>query len=1027
MSAFSLYVLGTFHMTCHGKPVVDFRSDKARGLLAYLALEAGHPHRREELAALFWPDMSEGAARRNLRLTLHRVRKALGDEVASLFFENTRDVILCRPDVIWVDALAFERCLLAVRRHEHRPAMVCASCADGLSRAVELYRGDFLRGLFVQGSLAFAEWVTLKRERWHRMAVEALFALTEYCRRRGLLDQAHRYARRQIELEPWREEAHRQLMDILARQGQISAALAHYEACCRMLAREFGVGPDEETRALYRRILRLRRRRRLFLPPQATPFVGRRDELAWLADRLSDPDCRLISIVGLAGVGKTRLALEAAAAHAFAFLHGVCVVSLRGVREMGQFTALLGDRLGVSGRDTQPSGERIVRFLRGRELLLVLDNAEQMMASETSRRALVDFLLRAMRACPGLKVVITSRRPVNVQAEWVLRLEGLPYPSQGVNPAADGGREAVAFPAVRLFVARAQQARWNFDPEQELADVVQICRLVEGMPLGIELAAAWTRTLSCREIAARLRTCLDELESPLDDVEPHHRNLWAALESSWRLLEAPLQRALAQLATFPADFSADAAYQVAQVSPALLTALVERALLRRPQPGRYELHELLRTFAWQKLNAMSQSGADTLLQRHARYYMAFLQGREEALRGKRQAEALRATRGELKNVIVAWRWALAHGDVVSLERACDAIYLTCEMCGRFHHGEALFREAAEQIGTVEESSPSVSVRLRAKLLLRHGWFLWRLGQYARARRVLRKGFALARRQQDEGEMAFALGALGIVAHNTGQYETARRLYRQSLALFRRIGDVWSTVRVLSRCGLLAYTLGELEQAKVLFEEASLLAGSIGDLRGEAFTLAYLGLVARELGNALEACRRCESALAYCREVDDEYGIALCLAYLGRALGESGAHERALNALHEALDRFRELGDGHAVAYTLGQLGEVCRLRGDHAAARQWHRESLAAYRELNSYGGMAEALGHLAYLAFRQGDDDRARQLFQQCLELVADEEHRVALFTRRWGEAMRAVGCEVGERGDGKRTPSAAVRVRSP
>ncbi|MDQ7028893.1 MAG: BTAD domain-containing putative transcriptional regulator [Ardenticatenia bacterium] len=342
----AVYVLGTFHVTCHGKPVIDFRSHKVRALLAYVLLE-GHPtYQRGELAALFWPELSEEAARRNLRLALHRLRRALGDDVIDRLLEVHRDMILCRPDSVWVDALAFEHHVQAASRHAHEPGELCHHCLAHLARAVALYRDDFLKGLAVKGSSAFVEWVILKRERWHNMAMTALFTLAEHWRRHGRLDYAHQYARRQIELEPWREEAYRQLMDILARQGQISTALALYRTCSRMLAREFNVEPDAQTQHLYRRILRLRQGQR-FLPPTPTAsFVGREEELAWLGRCLTNPRCRLITIVGFPGVGKTRLALEAASTYAFAFLHGVCVVSVRGIHHMDQFLAVLGEHLG---------------------------------------------------------------------------------------------------------------------------------------------------------------------------------------------------------------------------------------------------------------------------------------------------------------------------------------------------------------------------------------------------------------------------------------------------------------------------------------------------------------------------------------------------------------------------------------------------------------------------------------------------------------------------------------------------------
>ncbi|MDQ7028892.1 MAG: hypothetical protein Q9O62_03505 [Ardenticatenia bacterium] len=236
-------------------------------------------------------------------------------------------------------------------------------------------------------------------------------------------------------------------------------------------------------------------------------------------------------------------------------------------------------------------------------MLLVLDNVEHMLISPPDRQGMVTFLLKAIEDAPDLKILVTSREPLGVRGEWLLHLEGLPcVEGNGVLAADDEALTAV--PAVCLFVERARQAQWDFDLRRERDHVVRICRLVQGLPLGIELAASWVDRLSCRAIADRLELNLHALESPLEGLEPHHRSLWAALDSSWQLLDAHAQQTLARLAIFPADFDAHAASQVAGISPELLTRLVTIALVRQPEPGRYELHELMREFAWQKLCAM---------------------------------------------------------------------------------------------------------------------------------------------------------------------------------------------------------------------------------------------------------------------------------------------------------------------------------------------------------------------------------------------------------------------------------------
>nr|WP_290666495.1 BTAD domain-containing putative transcriptional regulator [Ardenticatena sp.] len=613
----ALHVLGPFHVTRQGKPVTNFRSDKVRALLVYLAIEHDRPRRRDELAGLLWPDMSDQVARRNLRLSLHRLREALGDEQShSLFFEMTRDMVQCRPDVLWVDALAFETLALTVQHHSHEAIESCTTCMEHLTKAVELYRGDFLEGFCLKECPDFSEWMTLRRERWHAFAMLALFWLAEYHRHRGHLEMARRYAQRQIELEPWREEAHRQIIDILARLGQRSAALAQYETCRRILAEEFGVEPDERTQHLYRRLCRPPcHMLSNSLPIFPTPFVGREREMAWLGKQLTDPRVRLITVVGPPGVGKTRLALEAATRHSFAFLHGVCFVPLTGERSPERLLDVLASQLGGGGLCRHPPLEQVFRFLSGREMLLLLDDIAGLLAAcEQDRRDVTQILKALLYRAPGVKVLITSREPLHLQWEWILRLEGL--------QCSEVGDDVLASPAGRLFVARAQQRQWDFAPRREAQDIARICRLVEGLPLGIELAAAWSDRFSCHEIANRLEHHAHVLTTPFTDVEAHHRSLWAAFESSWHLLSPEQQQALRRLAIFTGRFTVHAAREVAGVSEAMLTTLADKSLLRQLSPHRYEMQRVLRPFAREHLRAFPTEEAE-MARRYARYTATF--------------------------------------------------------------------------------------------------------------------------------------------------------------------------------------------------------------------------------------------------------------------------------------------------------------------------------------------------------------------------------------------------------------------
>ncbi len=949
MASLALYLFGPPCVMLDDEVVVDFRSEKARALLIYLALEADRPHRRDALAGLFWPNVSDHTARRNLRLTLHRLRDTLNDQGAtSAFFHITRETVQCRPENVWVDARAFEALLRQIRNHSHPALDRCPQCVTTLADAVALYRGDFLQEFALPDSFGFSEWVIVHRERWHRQALAALYHLAEYHRRRGNLETAERYARQQLELEPWREEAHRQLMDILARRGETSAALAQYHTCCRVLARELGVEPDEETRRTYLYIRHMRDRPASSLPLAPTSFVGREEELAHLAELLTTPECRLITLVGAPGIGKTRLALEAARAHQHAFLHGVHFIPLARANTPHLVPALIADALDLrlQGRDVTTS---LIASLRRRELLLVLDNIEHLLTPHTDGDTRT-FLVRLLEAAPHVKLLVTSRQRLNLRLEWVLALDGLPY------PPAPSATDASAYPAVQLFVARARQARWNFAPQQELGAIVRICRLVEGMPLGIELAATWVRELPCADIADYIQENLDFLASTFHDQDTRHHSLRAAFEHSWELLSPEEQRAFRQLSVFRGGFLAHAAAYVARVPCHVLSSLVDKSLLRKTFAGRYEMHGLLREYAARKLAAHPDEEQATR-RRHAAYYISLLQDYLPALLGGEQQKTLAALQEDMGNVRAAWEWAVQHRDAHMLDQAMDGLYHVYELRCWFQEGARAFRQA---VAVLEEAGSPLMV---GRALVRLGWFYWRLGQYAGARALLQPGLARLRAAGQEEDVALGLGALGLVCHNSGDYEQARQLYEESLAIYKKVGNQWGTLRALCRLGLLLHSVGEHALARDLFHEALHISRTINDGRGIAFTLAYLGLVTSALGDHEQARAYCDEGLRLCQAMGDHYGQALCLSYLGIILGHLQEYAQAREQLLHARDMFQELGDTHAVAYTLEHLGHLARQAGDEPAAAHYYRESFDCYRAIGSRAGMERIRDILVQLA----------------------------------------------------------------
>ncbi len=649
MPHLALDLLGPMQVTLDGAPVA-FRSDRERALLCFLALEADRPHRREALTGLLYPDQEQTQAQNNLRKTLFRLRAALGenDNVAGLLLVTPKTVQFNPASPHTLDVEQFRARIAQMRAHKHRRAETCETCAGMCAAASAHYRGEFLAGFNRSGSATFEEWAVVTRERLHQDALEALELLIAYALHRGDWESTTRYARRLIELEAWRESAHRALLIAFAAQGQRAAAFAQYDACKKILAEQFDAEPERETRALYEQI-----RNGTFTPPVAplstlpsplTPLIGRAREIEILSARLLDPTQRLHTIVGPGGMAKTRLALAVAERVRHDFQHGAYFVALASITPDGAHTndviaTAAADAVGVTFSGTTAPARQLQNFLRDKELLLVWDNLEHLMTS-------AQWLIELVTAAPRVTFLITSREPLNARAETILRLDGLAVPeSNNILTVRESD-------SVQLFVERAARAAGQFTVNAEnLKRVSAICERVEGMPLAIELAAAWTRTRTLDEIAQQIETNVDFLTTTQRDVPSRHASMRAVWEGSWELLKAREQEILMQCSVFRSSIEQDAAKQIISASQNDLDELINKSLVKRTEEGRYELHELLKQFASEKLTA--RGDISPLFRRYSAYFLEFAGARGAALERADPQIALAELRRELDNLRAA--------------------------------------------------------------------------------------------------------------------------------------------------------------------------------------------------------------------------------------------------------------------------------------------------------------------------------------------------------------------------------------
>lgn len=361
--------------------------------------------------------------------------------------------------------------------------------------------------------------------------------------------------------------------------------------------------------------------RRPPLPQPDTPLIGRERELKDLARLLFHEGCRLISLIGPGGIGKTRLALALTLQADDTLDDGAVFVALQGVSDAGEILPMVGEALGIPQSSAEAPDAQALDVLEGMHALLVLDNVEHVPdAAETVRT----ILGRA----PGVQVLVTTRQAMNLQGEWRYEVQGLGVPAVSRDDAADAD-------AVRLFAHRARQARTDFSLERDLPSVVRICELLDGSPLAIELAASWTSTLDAAEIVEEIMRNLDFLSTTQRDVPERHRSMHAVFEESWRLLDEADRAAFARLSVFRGGFSREAAQAVAGTTLPVLSSLVDKSLLRRAPDGRFEMHELLRQFAGARLEETPEA-VEQAMEAHGRYYVGMLVARRDDLAGSRR-------------------------------------------------------------------------------------------------------------------------------------------------------------------------------------------------------------------------------------------------------------------------------------------------------------------------------------------------------------------------------------------------------
>jgi predicted ATPase/class 3 adenylate cyclase/Tfp pilus assembly protein PilF len=702
------------------------------------------------------------------------------------------------------------------------------------------------------------------------------------------------------------------------------------------------------------------------LPAQPTPFIGRDKEFKEVVSIVENPSCRLINIVGPGGVGKTRLALQVAAQKIEKFHHGVYFVPLDtltvGSVQFLVFT--IANALNFSFYSREDPKVQLINYLREKEMLLIMDNFEHLVGE-------AELLTEIFKTAYKIKFLITSRERLRLKGEHIVELGGMDYPRSG----EDGNFDE--YSAVRLFVqsARCVKPDYALEPEDKAA-LVRIFQRVEGIPLCIELAASWMRSLNTTEIAQELEKNIDFLESTVQDMPKRHRSLRAVFEYSWELLTVREKQLFRKLSVFSGGFTRDAAERVCEASLQSLSLMVDKSLLRRSASGRYEMLKVLRQYAAEKLDREPKE-KEAVQDRHCVYYADLLEGFCELYRSGREEQFLTGIGEDIDNIKSAWLRAIDQGRDAEINKALVILHNFYEMRGWLQEGEELLRIAVESLKkryTAQPSDRSQRVQL-GRVIAYWGSINRYLGQFTKARAILEESLQLLP-DDSFNEAMHVMNELGVIAYRLGDYQLARQLHEKVLALRESQGEPRGISVSLNNLAIVAHEMGEDDTAITLHERALKLRTDVGDNRGRAASMNNLANVLNNVGRNDEALALYEQSLEIRRKINDRPGIASCLNNIGSMQESLGHYPEAERLYLESLAIKRDIGDDRGKGNTMNNLGSVYTAMGNFKEARKYFHEALKTLYRIKAMPTVIEGLLALFRLYLKEDRRDEALKGF---------------------------------------------------
>jgi len=725
------------------------------------------------------------------------------------------------------------------------------------------------------------------------------------------------------------------------------------------------------------------------LPEQLTSFVGREQEIAEISDLISQDACRLLTLVGLGGIGKTRLAIEAAAHNNKGFKDGVFFISLASISGPDFILSAIAETMGIALQthgSVDPESQ-LFDFLANRNSLLILDNFEHLMDGS-------DMLVDLLKRSPEIKLMVTSRQRLNIQGEWTFNLGGLVVPGNG---CADRDLEASA---VELFIERARLANARFSLESsDQQHVIHICQLVDGIPLGIELASTWVSMLSPQEIAGEIEKNIDFLATSRQDLPEKHRSMRAAFNYSWDMLSEEQRSVFQRLSIFKGGFNRHAAAEVTSTGLFELSVLADKSFIRRMKDDRYEIHELLRQYSQEKLQEVPDEFGD-VSDLHSKYYLNFLTQRRSVIFGGKQLESRNDIQAEIENIRAAIYWGIADCNELGVQSAFQILNDYYFMQG-YYEGVESYKNFARLIEDhyqtgFDAGEPGSMMFLTA--LTYQANFLSLLGAVEEAEKIAQKILPGLRELEIPQELRVCLMSLGINASFRGDYESAVENFKEALLDSRENRHYFGIVGSKIWLGWVYYELGDHKAALQEWLEGQDIANQIDNRLLLAFVQSKLALLGEETGDYENAIKIQLQVREIFEQFGDQVGVGYATSRLALSLMGIGEYREAKRFGLEALQCYQDMNHRWGVPASLCRIGFAEIELGEKQAAWMHLSEALKLSRQgqigtlvLYSLIGLAklmevekqteQGIKVLAFVITNPNTPSLYREIARQCLE----------------------------------------------